>query len=143
MATSTATRAADTFPVYQGFSGQTCTAYGFYDLASDPTTADIIEFCKLPKGAVVVGGFLELEKALDSGGSETFECDIGWAGATTALLNSGVITTTLRHHFTAVNATTGVNTTTAETTVIGTLTTAATFTSGGGYLYVRVDYTMP
>lgn len=142
MATVTSDRAGAGFPVFVGDTNALCVAYGSYNITSDPATGTIIEFCKLPKGATVVGGFLELEKALDSGGSETFELDIGWSGSTTALLNSGVITTTLRHNFTATNATDGFHQLTEDTTIIGTVVSPATFPDGGGFANVCVHYVM-
>lgn len=78
MATLTAARAASTFPVggYAG-AGVLNVAYGSYTLAANPTATDIIQFCKLPAGAIVVGGWLRGED-LDTG-TETLDIDIGWA----------------------------------------------------------------
>ena len=78
MATLTAARAASTFPV-GGFAGAGVlnVAYGSYTLAANPTIADVIQFCKLPAGAVVIGGFLRGDD-IDTG-TETLDIDIGWA----------------------------------------------------------------
>ena len=78
MATLTASRAASTFPVggYAG-AGVLNVAYGSYTLATNPTAADVIQFCKLPAGAVVIGGLLRGED-LDTG-TEELDIDIGWA----------------------------------------------------------------
>lgn len=79
MATITATRAASTFPVYQGVgAGNLCAAYGHYDFAVNPTVADIIRLCKLPAGAVVLDGFMRIED-IDTNGSPTLDIDLGWA----------------------------------------------------------------
>lgn len=79
MATITGTRAAATFPAFKALgAGIVCAAYGSYDFASNPTIADIVELCKLPAGAVVLGGFARLED-IDSNATETLDVDIGWA----------------------------------------------------------------
>lgn len=78
MATLTADRAKSTFPVFKGEgSGAVCAAWGKYTLAVNPTAADIIEFVRLPAGAVVIGGWLRGED-IDTG-TETLDIDIGWA----------------------------------------------------------------
>jgi len=78
MATLTAARAAATFPVtsFVG-AGVLQVAYGSYTLAANPTAADIVQLCKLPAGAVVLGGFLRGED-IDTG-TEALDIDIGWA----------------------------------------------------------------
>lgn len=92
MATTTATRAADTFPVFQGVgSGFLQVAYGSYDMSANPTAADVLELCKLPAGAVVLGGFLRMED-LDSNATETIDIDVGTAADSDAFGNFGVQT---------------------------------------------------
>jgi hypothetical protein len=78
MATLTAARAAATFPVtaFAG-AGVLQVAYGSYTLAANPTAADIIQFCKVPAGATVIGGWLRGED-IDTG-TEELDIDIGWA----------------------------------------------------------------
>ena len=78
MATLIADRAKASFPVSK-FSGAgiLSVAYGAYTLAANPTAADIVQFCRLPAGAVVLGGYLRGED-IDSG-TETLDIDIGWA----------------------------------------------------------------
>jgi hypothetical protein len=78
MATLTAARAAANFPVtaFAG-AGVLQVAYGSYTLAANPTAADIIQFCKVPAGATVIGGFLRGED-IDTG-TEALDIDIGWA----------------------------------------------------------------
>ena len=79
MATVTATRAASTFPVFSPVgSGLLCAAYGSYDFAAEPAAADILEICKVPAGAVILGGFIRAED-LDSDASETIDIDVGYA----------------------------------------------------------------
>lgn len=78
MATLTATRAASTFPAYVPSGSGTCAvAYGSYDVAANPTANDIVELCRLPKGAVVLGGWLRVED-IDTHATETLDIDVGW-----------------------------------------------------------------
>lgn len=96
MATLTATRAASTFPVYSGTHGNLRVAYGSYDLAANPTAADVLEICRLPAGAVALGGWLRAED-IDSNATETIEMDVGWLANGTdsadadGFLNSGAL----------------------------------------------------
>lgn len=77
MATLTAARAVGTFPAFTGMgAGTLCAAYGSYDVAANPTIADVLEICKLPRGAVVLGGFIRMED-LDSNATETIDVDVG------------------------------------------------------------------
>lgn len=79
MATVTNTRAASTFPVYKpSGAGQLCAAYGSYNIATDPAPADIIEICRIPAGAVVVGGWVYCDD-IDTNATETWDFDLGWA----------------------------------------------------------------
>ena len=76
--TLTATRGAATFPVFKASgSGIVCAAYGTYEIAANVEDGDIFEMCRLPAGAVVVGGMLYGDD-LDTG-TETLDMDIGWA----------------------------------------------------------------
>jgi hypothetical protein len=75
MATLSATRAADGF---QQAGGEFRVAWGTYSLAANPTAADIIEFCKIPAGATVVGGHIYAVD-LDTNATEELDIDIGWA----------------------------------------------------------------
>lgn len=75
--TFTGTRAAATFPVFAGSSGNVRAAYGQYTLAEVPEVADIWQLCKLPAGAVVLGGYFAATD-IDSG-TETLDIDLGWA----------------------------------------------------------------
>jgi hypothetical protein len=79
MATITGSRAAADFPVYQPTgNGNLAVAYGSYDMAANPTAADILQICRLPAGAVVLSGFVRMED-LDAHATETLDIDVGWA----------------------------------------------------------------
>jgi len=79
MATFTATRAASTFPVAKGpGGGALAVAYGQIEVTANPAASDVYEMCRVPKGAVVVGGWLRSDD-LDTNASETLDLDIGWA----------------------------------------------------------------
>jgi len=140
-------RAASTFPAYSGGGGgQLCVAYGSYDFAVNPTIADTVEFCRLPKGAVVLGGHLRIED-IDTNASETFDMDIGTAADPDAFGNFGPRTgdavtdylpeggTLLPLHGTLKDGPVSI---TAETVVIGTIVAAsATFAAGTATLVVH------
>jgi hypothetical protein len=84
MATYTADRAASTFPVTSGLGpANLCIAWGKYTFAANPSAADIVKLCRVPAGAVVVGGWFRGED-IDTG-TEALDIDIGWAanGGTT------------------------------------------------------------
>lgn len=94
--TFTADRAASTLPVYKNIgAGNVSVAYGTYTLAEVPEVGDIWQLCKLPAGAVVVGGYFAASD-IDTG-VETLDIDLGWAanGAEAAdsdgFANMGVI----------------------------------------------------
>ena len=76
--TLTTTRGAATFPVFKASgSGIVCAAYGTYEIAANVEDGDIFEMCRLPAGAVVVGGMLYGDD-LDTG-TEALDMDVGWA----------------------------------------------------------------
>lgn len=78
MATLTADRAASTFPVFKAEgSGLKQTAYGTYALTANVSAADIAKMCKVPAGAVIVGGWLYAAD-LDTNATETLDMDVGW-----------------------------------------------------------------
>ena len=76
--TLTATRAAAGFPVasFVG-AGVLQVSTGTYEIAANVEDGDIFEMCKVPKNAVVVGGWI-MGDDLDTG-IETLDMDIGWA----------------------------------------------------------------
>lgn len=79
MTTYTTTRAASTFPVAGAAAkGVLQVAVGVYDYATNIAGASIIEFCRVPKGATVIGGFVQ-GSDLDTNGTEEIDFDIGWA----------------------------------------------------------------
>ena len=79
MATYTTSRAASTFPVAgAGPQGVLQVAVGVYDYATNLAAASIIEFCRVPAGATVIGGWVQASD-LDTNGSEELDFDIGWA----------------------------------------------------------------
>lgn len=157
MATLTATRAASTFPVFQASgSGIMQVAYGSYDLASEPAAGDIAEMCKVPAGAVVLGGWLRVED-IDTHATPTNDIDVGYAANgdvaadPDAFGNFGVLTGAavtnylpeggilLPLHGTLKD---GPVTLTRETTIIATFTDdAATFAAGT--ITVVVMYVVP
>lgn len=89
-------RAAAGFPVYAGTYGNLRVARGAFTLTEVPEVGDIWPLCKLPAGAVVLGGYFAASD-IDSG-TETLDIDLGWAanGAEAAdpdgLANMGVLT---------------------------------------------------
>lgn len=79
MATYTTSRAASTFPVAgPAAQGVLQVAVGVYDYATNLAAASIIEFCRVPAGATVIGGWVQASD-LDTNGAEELDFDIGWA----------------------------------------------------------------
>lgn len=158
MTTFTATRAASTFPVAASTSGAAlCVAYGVIEVAANPVAADVYEMCRLPKGAVVVGGVIRSDD-LDTNATETLDLDIGWAANGTDAAdpdgfgNLGVMGTDTvagikpeagyNYAFGGVLITDGPKAFAAETVVtVNCVATAATFAAGT--LSVVVYYTVP
>jgi hypothetical protein len=92
MATVTATRAASTFPAFTAVgAGILCRAYGHYDYAAEPAAADVLEICRIPAGATILGGFIRMGD-MDSNATETLDFDVGTAADTDMLGNFGVNT---------------------------------------------------
>lgn len=155
MATLTGPRAAANFPV-PGLPEQGClgVAWGYYNVASAPSAADIIELCKLPAGATVIGGYVQAAD-LDSNATETLDLDCGWAANGTDVAdpdgfgNFGVLTgdavaefrpvAGIYLPFTNIVQDSAFKTFAAETKVIVTVTGAAA-TLNAGYLKVVVFY---
>lgn len=92
MATFTADRAKSTFPVaaYAG-AGVLQVAYGSYAFTAEQNAGETLAACKVPKGAVILGGWLRMGD-MDSNGTETIDVDVGWVGNADALGNFGVQT---------------------------------------------------
>jgi hypothetical protein len=78
MATITADRAASTFPVFKpSGAGNLGVAWGTYEFSSNPAAADVIEFCKVPAGATIVGGWIYADDV--DAGAEELDWDFGYA----------------------------------------------------------------
>ena len=76
--TLTATRGSSGFFVSRGAGGSNVQfAYGVYEIAAAVETGDIFEMCRVPKGAVVIDGFVRADD-IDTG-TEALDMDIGWA----------------------------------------------------------------
>ena len=79
MATVTGPRAGTGFPT-PGLpipAGAMGVAWGYYNHASNLAATTIIEYCRVPKGATIIGGFFQAVD-LDTG-TEELDIDIGWA----------------------------------------------------------------
>ena len=75
MATLSAARADGDF---QQGGGEFRAAWGTYVLATNSAAATIIEFCRVPAGATVVGGTIYAVD-LDTNATEELDIDFGWA----------------------------------------------------------------
>lgn len=97
MTTFTATRGEANFPVYKpGTPGEKAVAYGAIEVSTAPVAADIYRMCKLPKGAVVLGGKFMSER-LASGtslGSTSLGWNVGFSGAVSAYDGTSIGSTT-------------------------------------------------
>lgn len=157
MSTLTASRAAATFPVAgMGGAGNLKVAWGTYEIAVNPTAADIIQMCRVPKGATVVGGWV-MGDDFDTG-TEAMDIDLGWqANGTDAADPDGfgnfgvwtgdVITDLIpvAGHWKPLQGVLladGPKTFAAETVIAATVNTAANAT-GTGTLSVVVLYAVP
>ena len=70
-------RAAASFPVAQGHTaGAVHVAYGSYEVTIESVAADTYELCKVPAGAIILGGKFYCDD-LDTG-TETMDMDVGW-----------------------------------------------------------------
>ena len=153
MATLTAARAASTAPVpsISSTQGVLQVAWGVYDMTAAASAADVIEFCKVPKGATVIGGWVQ-GADIDTG-TETFDLDIGWAdngtdsADTDGFGNFGVLSgdvvaelktvAGIYNPFSNIIQSPGFKTFAAETKIIGTVVAAAN-AGGTGVLKVVV-----
>jgi hypothetical protein len=67
-----------------GWAGVTQRAWGLYEHAVSPAAADTVVMCKLPKGALIVGGAVKGDKLDSSGsGSSLASINIGLDAAVT------------------------------------------------------------
>lgn len=154
MTTYTTSRGAATFPVGgPAAQGVAQVAVGVYDYATNLAATSIIEFCRVPKGACVYGGYVQ-GSDLDTNGTEELDFDIGWAANgvdsadTDGFGNFGALTGDASVHlpvaglwmpFANIIQNPGFVVFGAETTIIGTVNVdAATLTAGR--LKVVVNY---
>ncbi len=158
MTTFNAVRSGVDFPVFEASGGGIlCRAFGSITVAINPVAADIYEMCRLPKGAIVTGGWFRVAD-LDTNATETLDLDVGWAanGAEAAdadgLGNFGVLNGDAVVNYKpevgtllplgGVLLTAGTQTFTAETLIqVTAVVTAATFAAG--VMSVMVDYIKP
>lgn len=86
MATYTATRAGSTKPsAATGWAVELKRAWGTIEVSSNPAPSDSFVMCKLPKGAMIVGGYLQGDKLDSTGsGSACLTINIGVDKAVTA-----------------------------------------------------------
>lgn len=152
--TLTGTRAAADFPVYQpSGNGNLAVAYGSYAVAANVEDGDIFELCRLPAGAVVLGGQF-WSSDMDTG-TEALDIDIGWAangvevadpdGFVNAGILSGDAVTDLipaGANLRLFNMSAGPLSFSAETVVQAEANVAAA-AFAAGTIYVRVDYIVP
>jgi hypothetical protein len=76
--TLTSNQAGSKAKVYKQYiAGMTHTAFGTYSVAANVEDGDIFEMCKVPAGALVVGGAFWCTD-MDTG-TETLDIDVGWA----------------------------------------------------------------
>src|SRR5215204_4833615 len=158
MATFTAARAAATFPVAKPIGGGVLSAaWGTIEVAANPVAADIYEMCRVPAGAVIVGGQIYGDD-LDTNATETLDLDVGWAANGTDAAdpdgfgNLGVMGTDTvagikleagyNFPFGGVLITDGPKAFAAETVVTVTVVAAAA-TFAAGTLSVVVNYVVP
>lgn len=87
MTTFTAARAAANFPVNKPAAGSLAVAWGTIEVTANPVANDVYQMCRIPAGAVVVGGQIWSDD-LDTNASETLDIDVGWAANGVESLNA-------------------------------------------------------
>lgn len=152
-----ADRALPGFPVASGQAGDVKAAWGTYNIGAAVAQNDVINMCRTPKGAVVIGGWIQGED-IDTG-AEALDFDIGYlangvdVADTDAWGNLGVVTGDVSVQmptgvagiyipFAGVLATGGPKTLAAET-IHSVLFNAAANAGGTGRLTMVVLYLMP
>lgn len=148
---------SDKTPVFKpAGSGSVGVAMGVLELAANPTAADLLRFCKVPKGAIVIAGWMTGDD-LDTG-TEELDIDIGWeangvdAVDTDGFGNMGVLTgdvvtevipvAGIWRPLQGVLLTEGVKEFGAETWITGLVNVDAA-TGGTGTIAVKVLYVVP
>lgn len=142
MATTTTANAAAGFPLTTPNDGVVAVAYGSVAVSTNPDPADTIEFCRLPEGAVVVGGFLQ-SSALDTDGSPSLAYKLGTESDDDAFLAAIAYGSSARENRELFNdVDNSMTALSASTKVVLTWTaSAATFAAGNASLVVY--YVMP
>lgn len=77
MATHTATRADSDFPKSGGTYGNCFVAWGVKELTANPADSDLIDLCRVPKGAIVIGGYV-MASDIEAGAGDELDIDLGW-----------------------------------------------------------------
>lgn len=76
-----------------GWAGEQQTAWGYYEHTVSPAAGDTVVFCKLPKGALVIGGRVKGDKLDSAGsGSSLASINIGLDAAVTTPAGTSVST---------------------------------------------------
>lgn len=81
MATLTAAGGSSTYPVAGGAGyaqSLKCRSSVYQVTSASPAAGDYIEFFRLPKGAIVVGGEYSIGKIETTTSGATFDMDVGW-----------------------------------------------------------------
>lgn len=94
MANFVATRAGTRVPsASSGWAQDLKRAWGTIEVTTKPATSDTYVMCKLPKGALIVGGYLQGDKIDSSGsGSACMTVNIGVDAAITTATGTSVTT---------------------------------------------------
>lgn len=157
MATQTATRAASSFPVAGGVGNAQSlkVAHGTVTLSANPAPGEILEMCKVPKGAVVVGGWLRgdaVESTATAGGL-TLNLQIGDSDDPDRFLSPTVVNplpvvgikpeTGYNIPLGGLLISAGPQTMTSEKTIRVTVTASATNFVTGAQLFLDVHYYVP
>lgn len=154
MATYTADQAAATYPVFKAIgAGILCRAYGVLELSAEPSAASTAAMCKLPAGAIILGGFLRMNIIDAHADTETLDVNVGVAGNDDKFLNGGVMNGNAVTNYLPEGGSLiplqgelmdGPVTLTAETEILVTFVDdPATFITGTGVVTLCVDYICP
>lgn len=91
MATYNSTHVANKRPTaFHGFRRNVQVARAVVACTAAPSTSDTLNFFDMPKGAVVVGGYLKSDD-MDTNGSPTITLNIGDAGSATRLFSASTV----------------------------------------------------
>lgn len=157
MATVSTDQASATKPVSgHGFAGTKKQAYGVYTVSASLAATTIIRMCRVPKGAVVMGGILrgsgvevtsntlDIDVGYESNGTDTADPDaFGNFGTLFATVIAGTKPEQGYSYPLAGVLLTGGPKTLAEETIIGLTVNASATTFTSGVLSLVVDYIVP